>query len=127
MKGFSFGLGVLCFIYAGLYFLGLLPVGFWQSTIDLVMGRESGAYYKIVPTESFEYQGVVALSLGVVFVVCHGGSFKGVKLMSDFCERASHNKRRQSDQICAPASLQFACCAGRYSPKLSTYHVRFYR
>lgn len=68
MKWFSFGLGVLCIIYAGLYFLGLLPVGFWLSIIDLVMGREPGAYYKIVPAKSSEYQGVVALSLGVVFI-----------------------------------------------------------
>lgn len=68
MKWFSFGLGVLCIIYACLYFLGLLPVGFWQSIIDLVMGREPGAYYKVVPAESSEYQGVVALSLGVVFI-----------------------------------------------------------
>ncbi len=79
MKWFSFGLGVLCFIYAGLYFLGLLPVGFWQSTIDLVMGRESGAYYKIVPTESFEYQGVVALSLGVVFIALSRWQFQRSK------------------------------------------------
>ena len=51
MKRFSFGLGVLCIIYACLYFLGLLPVGFWQSIIDLVMGREPGEYYKVVPAE----------------------------------------------------------------------------
>ncbi|WP_290502513.1 hypothetical protein [Alcanivorax sp.] len=68
MKWFSFVVGVLCIIYAGLYFLGLLPVGFWQSTIDVVIGRELGAYYKIVPAESSEYQGIVALSLGVALI-----------------------------------------------------------
>ena len=68
MKWFSFGVGVLCIIYAGLYFIGLLPVGFWQSAIDLVMGGEPGAYYQIVPADSSEYQGVAALSLGVVFI-----------------------------------------------------------
>ena len=68
MKWFSFGLGVLFVIYAGLYFLGLLLVGFWQSIIDLAMGREPVAYHKIVPAESAEYQGVVALFLGVIFI-----------------------------------------------------------
>ena len=68
MKWFSFGLGVLCIIYAGLYFLGLLPVDFWQSTIDLVIGREPDTYYQIVPAETPGYEGLLALSLGVVFL-----------------------------------------------------------
>lgn len=68
MKWFSFGLGVLCILYAGLYFLGLLPVDFWQSTIDLVIGREPDAYYQIVPAETARYEGLSALSLGVVLL-----------------------------------------------------------
>lgn len=68
MKWFSFGLGVLCILYAGLYFLGLLPVDFWQSTIDLVIGREPDAYYQIVPAETARYEGLLALSLGVVLL-----------------------------------------------------------
>jgi hypothetical protein len=68
MKWFAFGLGVLCILYAGLYFLGLLPVGFWQSTIDLVMGRDPDAYYKIVPAETVGYEGLLALLLGVAFL-----------------------------------------------------------
>ena len=68
MRWLSLGLGFLCIIYAVLYFLGLLPVGFWQSKVDLVTGREPGAYYKIVRAESSGHHGLVALSLGVVFI-----------------------------------------------------------
>ena len=68
MKWFSFGLGVLCIIYAALHFLGLLPVGFWQSAVDLVIGREPGAYNRIVPAEMAENEGLLALLLGVASV-----------------------------------------------------------
>ena len=68
MRWLSLGLGFLCIIYAVLYFFGLLPVGFWQSAIDLVIGREPGMYYKIVSAEPSEFHGVVALSLGVAFI-----------------------------------------------------------
>ena len=68
MKWFSFGVGVLCIIYAALHFLGLLPVGFWQSAVDLVIGREPGAYNRIVPAEMAENEGLLALLLGVALL-----------------------------------------------------------
>ena len=68
MKWFSFGLGVICILYAGLYFFGFLPVGFWQSTIDLVIGYEPDAYYQIVPAEMTANEGLLALALGGVFL-----------------------------------------------------------
>lgn len=68
MKSFSFGLGVLCIIYAALHFLGLLPIGFWQSAVDLVIGREPGAYHQIVPAEMAINEGLLALSLGLALL-----------------------------------------------------------
>lgn len=76
MKRLCFWLGVLCIIYAGLYFLGLLPVGFWHSTLDLFIGREPDAYYKIVLADTGGYEGVLALLVGVALILISKFSFK---------------------------------------------------
>lgn len=69
MKKLSFLLGVLCFLYAGLYLLGYLPVSIWEYVLGLFMEREPNTYYKIVPTEGTGYEAIVACLIGVLLIV----------------------------------------------------------
>ena len=68
MKRLSFWLGVLCILYASLYFLGLLPVSVWQYVLDLFVGREPNTFYKIVPSEGAEYEAIVTCLIGMVLI-----------------------------------------------------------
>jgi len=68
MKKVCFLLGILCFLYAGLYLLGLLPVSAWQYVLDLFIEREANTYYKVVASEGGGYQAIVACLFGIVLI-----------------------------------------------------------
>ena len=63
MKRLSLWLGLLSILYAGLYFLGFLPVSIWQYVLDLFIDRDPDTFYKIVPIEGAGVACLVGLSL----------------------------------------------------------------
>ena len=69
MKKIALFGGLLCLIYVGLgLILGLLPVNFWSEIFDLLTGRDSVKFYKVVPTEGANHEMLFVTIIGIALI-----------------------------------------------------------
>lgn len=77
MKKIAFIGGVLCLLYVSLGLLaGLLPVNFWAYILDLFIERETGTFYKVVPSEGAKYQIPFVALIGIFSIILSRVKFK---------------------------------------------------
>lgn len=69
MKKIALFGGLLCLIYVGLgLILGLLPVNFWSEILDILKGRDSVKFYKVVPTEGTNSEIFFVTIIGITLI-----------------------------------------------------------
>lgn len=70
MRRIAFWAGVLCLLYVGLgLVVGLLPVDFWSSVLDIFVDRPPKTFYRVVPTSGADYQILAITAIGLVLIV----------------------------------------------------------